>query len=255
MFAGRYLWWMLMAIAGFVFLAVYFDYVGWTIVQFSGCEKNAGSCGPLISFLGGVVKPVGFWLCGIVVFASIVARILYLRMNMFWALAAAVWFAGSASLPGIFVGFWEGHVEPKAIIDLLPLPSLFLTAFAAYLLIPFEDDARQALGPWKWPRYAAGIAVGQAALWTAAKLTDLPAFLAARLHMPGLGAAIAHLQPRLDYLAELGSGSTAPVYLALWVFLLALLAGLLPPLLVEPWLTSLRQLISPEQPRRRSGRA
>jgi hypothetical protein len=180
--------------------------------------------------------------------------VLYLRMNLLWTVAAAVWFAGAASLPAIFVGLWEGHVDLKALLDLLPLPSLFLAAFAAYLLIPLEDDGRRPLGPWKWTRYAAGIAAAQSVLWTLANATDLPVLLAGRMHMAVASAALAHLQPRLNYLAEFGSGGTMPVYLALSVFLFVLVVSLLPRQKVEVVLLSAQQLISSEPPRRRSGR-
>jgi hypothetical protein len=253
MFAGRYLWWMLIAIGIFVFCAVYFDYVGWTIVQFSGCERNAGSCGPLITLLGGVIKPAGLWLCGGIMLTCILARILYLRLNLLWGVAAAIWFLAIVSFPTIVASIWAGHVQLDAIFAILPLPLLFLVSFAAYLLIPFEDEDRQPLGAWKLPRYAAALAAAHAALWTFANLPDL-VVLAGRLHIPAFGDSIAYLQPQLNDLVELGTGGAIPLYSSLTIFVLALLASLLPQQRVEAAWLSLQLFMSSGSPRRRSGR-
>ncbi|TCR93369.1 hypothetical protein [Rhizobium sp. BK376] len=254
MFAGRYLWWMLIAIGTFVFCAIYFDYVGWTIIQFSGCERNAGSCGPLISLMGGAVKPAGFWLCGGIVLFCMLARILFLRLSLLWSIAAIVWFAASTDFPTIFVSIWEGHVQLDAIFGVLPLPLLFLVLFAAYLLVPFEDDDRQPLGSWRLPRYAAALTAAHVTLWAFANQPNLPLLLAGKMQMPSLGAAIANLQPQLNYLAELGIDDTTPIYASLMIFACALLASLLPQQKVEVAWLSLQIFMSSGSPRRRSGR-
>ena len=59
MFAGRYLWWMLIAIAIFLFFTMCFDYVTWLTVVSSGCARIAGSCGPIIVTMTGSMKPSG----------------------------------------------------------------------------------------------------------------------------------------------------------------------------------------------------
>ena len=43
MFAGRYLWWMLMGIGIFLFAALSLDYITWLTIQLSGCGEMAGA--------------------------------------------------------------------------------------------------------------------------------------------------------------------------------------------------------------------
>jgi hypothetical protein len=255
MFAGRYLWWILIATGTFVFCAVYFDYVGWTIVQFSGCEKNSSSCGPLVTFLGGVIKPSGYWLCGGILLACMIARIIHLKLSLFWGVVAIIWFGASTSFPGIFLSIWEGHLGWDAASDFLPIPLLFLTLLAGYLLVPFEEDDRKPFGQWRLPRYAAMSAAAHAALWTFANQTDLPFLVAGPMHMSALAAVVARLQPQLNYLAEFGTGGNTPLYSSLTIFACALLASLLPQQKLEAAWISLQLVMFSGSPRRRSGRA
>ena len=58
MFAGRYLWWNMIAAMAYVFFAVYFYYVSWLAIRVSGCAAVAGSCGALETQLNNWVEKV-----------------------------------------------------------------------------------------------------------------------------------------------------------------------------------------------------
>jgi hypothetical protein len=69
MFAGRYLWWNMIATMAYVFFAIYFFYVSWLAIRVSGCASVAGHCGLLETQLNAVVRPYGMVACGIIVLA------------------------------------------------------------------------------------------------------------------------------------------------------------------------------------------
>jgi hypothetical protein len=255
MFAGRYLWWTMIAMAIFLFCAVYFDYVAWAIVQSSGCGRNASSCDMLSGFLTGTIKPAGFWLAGGIMLVCTLARIAYLKLGSLWGLAVSVWFLAAAPFPMLFINIWNGHLQLEAILADVPVPMVFLTLFTAYLLLPFDENERPVLGPWRFPRYAASLAAGHSVFLTLAENAQLPAFLLKQTSLSHLGAMVAHLQPQVGYVLELGTGSMVPAYVALWVFALSLLASLAPEEKVEAGLHCLHQLIQPEPRARRSRRA
>jgi hypothetical protein len=254
MFAGRYLWWTMIAIAIFLFSAVYFDYVAWAIIQASGCGSNATSCDTLSAFLAGTVKPAGFWLAGGIMLVCTLARIRYLGLGVLWAFAVAVWFLAAAPFPMLFANIWNGQLQFETILAAVPVPVIFLAFFTAYLLLPVEDDERRPLSMWKAPRYAAGIAAGHSTLWTLANEPNLPLFLTGKMHMSSFGAMVRQMQPQLKDLAEFGTGGTVFLYIGLSIFVLALLTSLLPHEKIEAgWLT-LQLLMTSESPRRRSSR-
>lgn len=255
MFAGRYIWWGLVSIAGFLFFAVYFDYVSWAIVQGSGCAKSAGSCGPLIDSLSGTVKPGGVWLAGIILFVCTVARIYYLKLNSFWYAAVAVWFVAIGPFPMLFTNIWHGELQFQAIFDALPMPLLFLAAFGAYLALPFEENGREPFGPWRPLHYLVALAAAHSVLLAISENSAFPLFLSEELRLTGLAATIAGIQPQATYLLQFGNIDDTASYVALVIFILSLLGSLLP----ERWVTaggkSLQPFTQAGSPRRRSGRA
>src|SRR3989338_5339083 len=96
MFAGRYLWWNMIAAMGYVFFAIYFYYVSWLAIRLSGCAELVGSCGALETDLNAVIRPYGMVACGILVLATGIMRIRFLKMSPLWGLALFIWFCSSA---------------------------------------------------------------------------------------------------------------------------------------------------------------
>lgn len=233
MFAGRYLWWTLISIATFLFFAVYFDYIGWVVVQSSGCSDNAGTCEPLQNFLLRDIKPIGFWLAGGLVFTSMIARIHYLRMSWLWSLAVAVWFLSAEPFPMLFIDLWEGRLRLEDIFDAIPLSLLLLSAFGAFLLIPFDEQDRAPFGGWLLPRLVAALATVYSVLLAIATEPRLVPLVAKSFRRPDIAASIGDWQSLLASVVHFGGDAGLAAELAYWGFVLALIAGALPPRHVE----------------------
>lgn len=228
MFAGRYLWWMLLAVATFVLFAVYFDFAGWLIIQLSGCTAGSNSCGPLTTFLAGTVRPAGFSAVGIILLLCTLSRLFYLRLNILWAVAAIVWCLAVTSVPALFKILWDVNLPADMVFYALPLPLLFLATLVVYLLAPFEENGRPAFGPWRRLRIVSTCAAGYGVLLTISEADGLPGILASEFGLTTTASIVRTLQPPTTYLLQLGTGGDMPAYLVLAVFALSLMASLVP---------------------------
>lgn len=228
MFAGRYLWWMLLALASFAFFAIYFDFAGWLVVELSGCTAGANSCGPLTTFLAGTVRPAGFSAVGIILLICTLARIYYLRLSLLWACAATVWCLGVTSFPALFKILWNVSLPAETVFYALPLPLLFLAILVVYLLAPFEIMARPVFGPWRRLRMISAACAAYGVLLTISQADSLPDMLTAEFGLTTAAASIRALQPPTTYLLQLGTGGDTPAYVVLMLFALSLLASHVP---------------------------
>jgi hypothetical protein len=228
MFAGRYLWWMLLAIATFALFAIYFDFAGWLITELSGCTAGANSCGPLTAFLAGTVRPAGFSAVGIILLICTLARIYYLRLSLLWAVAAMVWCLAITSFPALFKILWDVRLPAETVFYALPLPLLFLASLVVYLLAPFEDTGRPVFGPWPRLRMVCAAAAAYGVLLTISQADGLANVLADQYGLTTIAAIVKTLQPPTTYLLQLGTSGDTPAYLVLALFVLSLLAGLVP---------------------------
>ena len=114
MFAGRYLWWMLIAMAIFLFFAMCFDYVTWATVATSGCARVAGTCGPIIVTMTGSMKPAGVYLAGSIMLAVTFVRIRYIGMSWLWSAFVLILFIASAPFPLLLANAWTGGSNPSS---------------------------------------------------------------------------------------------------------------------------------------------
>ncbi|NLS02696.1 hypothetical protein HGP14_04830 [Rhizobium sp. P32RR-XVIII] len=228
MFAGRYLWWMLIAVAVFLFFSMCFDYVTWAVVAISGCAEIAGSCGPIVLTMAGAIKPAGIGLAGVIMVFCTFARLRYLSASWLWALVALIWFSAAAAFPGILAAGWTGQLRPEMVVESLPVAFLFVTVFCGYLVIPFEEGNTVPFGQWAWLRAVTWLAAAYGVLTAIAETEGFGAIPARMLGMPWIASAIAAVQPRLASILDLGAGSTTPAYVVLAIFVAAVAASLLP---------------------------
>lgn len=228
MFAGRYLWWMLIAMAIFLFFAICFDYVTWATVAMSGCARIAGSCGPIILTMTGSVKPAGVYLAGGIILAVTIARTRYVGLSPAWGVSAFIWFVASAPFPLLLASGWTGQLKTETVLESLPVAFLFLVAFCAYIGWSFEDGGAKPLGPWRPLRAAIRFCAVYGALIAVAQAPAFAALPGRLLGQPSLSAWIAALQPGLLDLLTFGMDGNGLAYLACGVFALALVASLLP---------------------------
>lgn len=228
MFAGRYLWWMLIAVAVFLFFSMCFDYVTWAIVAMSGCAEVAGSCGPIVLTMSGSMKPMGVGLAGAIMVVCTFARLRHLSINRLWAAAALVWFYAAAAFPSILAAGWTGQLRPEMVVESLPVAFLFITVFCAYLVIAFEEGRTVPFGEWLWLRSLIWCCAVYGVLTAIAQTPAFGAFPARFLGMPWIVSTISDFQPALRSFLDFGSDSMTPAYTVLGLFIAGLAATLLP---------------------------
>ncbi|KQV68075.1 hypothetical protein [Rhizobium sp. Root1220] len=233
MFAGRYLWWMLIAIAVFLFFTMCFDYVTWATVASSGCARVAGSCGPIILTMSGSMKPAGVYLAGAIILVVTFARIHYLGMSWAWGAVVAIWFVASAPFPLLLANGWTGQLKPQAVLEGLPPAFLFLVAFCAYIGWAFEESGARPLGVWSGIRMAIRLSAVCGALVAVAQTPAFARIPGRLLGEPVLSTSVAALQSALHGVLTLGVNIETFAYLAFGIFAVGLAASLLPQNLEE----------------------
>ncbi|TCL76017.1 hypothetical protein [Rhizobium sp. BK251] len=234
MFAGRYLYWMLMCVAQFLFFAMCFDYFTWLTVAFSGCTLTAGACSPIIVLMSGTIKPLGLWAAGIVVFLLTVARIRHLSMSHAWIPVVLVWLLASAPF-SLLLGNLGSVQRMTAFLlaETAPAPFLFLAAFIAYLFIAFEEDESQSPGGSPPVRLVIWVCAVYSALVALATAPDLGPAVARFFGISWVAGLLAVIQPPAAFLLSFGTEGTAPSYIAFAIFVCALVASRIPACSLE----------------------
>ncbi len=149
MFAGRYLWWVMVGVATFVFFAVYFPRLAEVYVSVSGCEAGfGGGCDHLSVTLQTIVAPLGYFLGGLIVLLAVAGRILFVKLSILWFVAVLVWSAVSASFLTKIGVAWTVQSGMESLLQAFPVESLFLAAFLLFIAFPLEDfDAPDNAAP------------------------------------------------------------------------------------------------------------
>ncbi|MDV4178885.1 hypothetical protein R1521_10255 [Rhizobium brockwellii] len=227
MFAGRYLWWMLMGIGIFMFAALSLDYITWLTIQLSGCGDMAGACEPVLRLISGMLKPACIWAAIGVFFMATLLRLHTLSLLWFWGPIVAVWFVASTPIL-LFLAADAAALAQPATLAALPVAFLFLAAFAAYLMFALEDGDRPPLAASVPLRLTLRLTAAYGALAGAAFMPELSRIAGTLLDMPALSVVIALAQPYLQMVLTLGTGSMTPAYAVLAAFIAALAASLLP---------------------------
>ncbi|MGO7958253.1 hypothetical protein [Rhizobium leguminosarum] len=227
MFAGRYLWWMLMGIGIFMFAALSLDYITWLMIQLSGCGDMAGACEPVLRLISGMLKPACIWTAICMLFMATLLRLHALSLIWFWGPIVAVWFVASTPIL-LFVAADAAALTQPATLAALPVALLFLAVFIAYLVIAVEDGDRPPLAASLPLRLTLRLTAVYGALAGLAFMPELSRIAGTLLDMPALSVVIALAQPYLQTVLTLGTGSMAPAYAVLAAFIAALAACLLP---------------------------
>lgn len=225
MFAGRYLWWMLMGIGIFMFAALSLDYITWLAIQVSGCGDMAGACEPIVLIISSMLKPACVWTAISLLFIATLARLHYLSLLWFWGPVVAAWFVASTPIL-LFLAANPAALTQPATLAALPVALLFLMAFSAYLMLSFEDGDTRMLAHSAPLRFVVRLTALYGALAAAAFMPELSRLAGTLFNMPALAVVIALMQPRLQTLLTSGTGSMAPAYAVLAVFIAALIVGL-----------------------------
>jgi len=222
MYAGRYLWWNAMATMAYVFFVIYFYYLTWLAIRVSGCAKVVGACGELDTTLNGIIRPYGMLACGIVVLASGVMRIHFLKMSALWGLALFVWFGASADFFFNFGDLWFAKVDMATILQGMPIETLFLAALIAFMCFPVELYKKSPSGGLRVMHFVAGFTASYSFSFTIANSPKTLDYVRLITGSEDMVAQFVTFQHRLRELLSLGHDGWLPIVIAFAVFFASL---------------------------------
>jgi hypothetical protein len=222
MFAGRYLWWNMVAAMAYVFFAVYFYYVSWLAIRVSGCASVAGNCGMLETRLNAVVRPYGMVTCGIIVLAVGVMRIRFLRMSPLWGLALFVWFGASADFFFNFGDLWFAKVPVAEIFRSTPIEASFLAALVVFLCFPVELYKKSPEGGLRVIYFVAGFTASYSFTFTIANSPQVLAYVRLIGGSDEMAFRVAQAQEQTRHFLSLGQSGTLPMIVVLATFIASL---------------------------------
>jgi hypothetical protein len=222
MFAGRYLWWNIIAAMGYLFFAIYFYYLAWLAIRVSGCAAIAGSCGALETKLNAVVRPYGMIACGILVLATGIMRIRFLRMSPLWGLALFVWFGASADFFFSFGNLWFARTPMADILGGAPIETCFLAALVVFLSFPVELYKKSPEGGLRVIYFVAGFTASYSFSFTIANSPKLLSYIQLLTGSDRWTTLAAHAQAELRHILALGQPGQLPVIVGLAIFIASL---------------------------------
>ena len=222
MYAGRYLWWNAMATMAYVFFVIYFYYLTWLAIRVSGCSRIVGACGDLDTTLNGIVRPYGMLACGIIVLASGVMRIHFLKMSALWGLALFVWFGASADFFFTFGDLWFANIDMATILKSMPIETLFLAALVAFMCFPIELYKKSPSGGLRLIHFVAGFTASYSFSFTIANSPKTLDYIRLITGSEDVVAQFVAFQHRLRELLLLGHDGWLPIVIAFAIFFASL---------------------------------
>lgn len=222
MYAGRYLWWNMMAAIGYLFFAIYFYYLEWVVMRLSNCASVAGSCGALDAKLNGLLRPYGLLAMGIVVLTAAVFRIWYLRISPIWGLALFIWFGASAEFFFNFGSLWFARIDMVTILSDMPVEVLFLAALIAFLSFPLELYPRTPEGGLRVIYYVAGFTASYSFTLSLANSAEALELVRRVTRSETIAASFEVFQQQTRFLLGMGAFGPMPLVVALGIFISAL---------------------------------
>ena len=222
MFAGRYLWWNMMACVCYLFFAIYFYYFSWLAIRVSGCASVVGACGELESNMNGLIRPYGLLLSGIALLTAGVLRIHYLRMSPIWGLALFIWFGASADFFFNFGNLWFARIDMRTILAGMPIEALFLAALVLFMCFPVELYKHSPSGGLRVVYYVAGFTASYSFTLSIANSVEALEFVRRYSGSEALTNGFAIAQVQLRTLLGMGQESMVVGAVALGIFVSAL---------------------------------
>lgn len=222
MFAGRYLWWNMIAAMAYVFFAIYFYYVAWLAIRVSGCAAVAGSCGSLETKLNAVLRPYGLVLCGVVVLATGIMRIRFLRMSPLWGLALFIWFGASSEFFFNFGNLWFSRTPMADVLASMPIETWFLAALVIFLCFPVELYKKSPEGGLRVMYFVASFTASYSFSFTVASSPQVLSYVRLITGSEQFVADVAQLQATLRHFLSLGQAGQLPMIVGLAIFIAAL---------------------------------
>ena len=207
MLGGRYLWWVMMCIAGFFAMSIYFEYLVWLLFSVFGCREIAASCGHIAVRITGTAQIFVLCLIPVILLGVTYARVSYLGFTLAWVAATFLWIIEILPFTANVDNLWRLRIEFSSL-SLLPPSILFLTGFCTVLCLPLDAPEPTSAGMTaKIEKVAGWIAFGLA-LATIATDPFLATVVSRNASLPLIGTlAILHHQalvlPFMQWVAEI----------------------------------------------------
>ncbi|MBL0370941.1 hypothetical protein JJB09_02770 [Rhizobium sp. KVB221] len=172
--------------------------------------------------MNAVVRPYGLLACGIIVLASGVLRIHFLKMSPLWGLALFIWFGASSNFFFTFGNLWFANVNVADIVAGLPVEALFLIALVLFMCFPVELYKKSPQGGLRLIYYVAGFTASYSFSFTVANAESLRAYVRMLTGSEDMVQATILFQQKLRELLSMGQESTLPIVIVLALFISAL---------------------------------
>jgi hypothetical protein len=222
MYAGRYLWWNMIAAMAYLFFSIYFYYLSWLAIRVSGCASVVGACGDLDTQMNAVIRPYGMLSCGIIVLATAVMRIHFLKMSPLWGLALFIWFGVSADFFFTFGDLWFAKINLDVILAGMPMETLFLGVLVAFLCFPVELYKKSPEGGLRVIYYVAGFTASYSFSFTVANSPLAVSWLKLIFPSDHVVTTFIGFQQQLRSILSLGQEGMLPLTVAFAIFLASL---------------------------------
>lgn len=222
MFAGRYIWWLVVAAVLFFVALFAFDVMASIGVMISSCELREGSCYILSGWLMDTVKPILVLGAASVLTLIVLVRIFYLRFMAFWAIPPLVWVTATGGALARFDPLWREGSDYANLPAALPPSAYAFIALAIFLAFPLEDEDEPENGGAAPIGILAGFMAFMCVLHAFATSTGLPRHL---LNLTGSLDFATLVESARHYLAIallVADGNPIPGYLMTILFALAL---------------------------------
>jgi hypothetical protein len=145
MLGGRYLWWLMMCIAGFFAMSIYFEYLVWVLFRLFGCREISASCGEAAVLMTGTAQIFVLCLVPVIVLGATYLRVSYLQFSLAWVAAVFLWIVDILPFAANVDDLWRIRIELSSL-SLLPPSGLFLMGFCAVLCLPLEGHEPASAG-------------------------------------------------------------------------------------------------------------
>jgi hypothetical protein len=222
MYACRYLKWIMVAGAAYLFFSIYLYYFSWLAIRISGCLDVVGACGSLESKLNGFVRPYGILSAGIILLTATVLRIHFLKISPIWGLALFIWFGASADFFFAFGNLWFAKIDTATILGTMPIDTLFLVVLIGFLCFPLELYKQSPKGGLRLIYYVAGFTASYSFTLSIANSEKALAFLRQHLGEGVFVEGFQFFQARMHAMLSLGHDGIMPTVVALAVFVSSL---------------------------------
>jgi hypothetical protein len=137
MLGGRYLWWIMACIAGFVAMCIYFEYATWAVFRTLGCRSLTSSCGMAAATISQIAQILALCIVPLLLLGATVVRLRFLGLSRAWAVAAFFWLIAVIPVAARIDELWQRRVDWVSLIA-APPSAIFLALLCVAVSLPLR---------------------------------------------------------------------------------------------------------------------